>query len=671
MSANPQGTRKARAQAPFASLEATLRREWLVTNGLGGFASSTITGCNTRRYHGLLIADPHAGTNLPPVGRRNLLSKLDETITRDGVIHELGTNLYQDVVHPRGHAYLAEFTTDPWPTWVFQVGAIRLSKEVLMPHGRNLTLIRYRVLDADGPVQLELSPLISGRDFHHTTSASHVTDAAVEIMAGRATMRLFDEPSTLWLLYGSAEVVPAAGDGGCWYYNFSYPREAERGLGHAEDLYCPFRLRRRMAPGDEIVITAACAPLEPPDFAAAADEQLLRQERLVESAGGDPDTRRLVLAADQFIINRRDGKSIIAGYPWFNDWGRDTMIALPGLTVANGRTDICADVLRTWFAHVRDGLIPNVFGDDGSAAYNTADATLWAFIAIRAYFDATGDRQFVATELYERMIECLDAHIEGTGHDVGMDPEDALLVAGTPRTQLTWMDAKVGDWTVTPRHGKPVEINALWYNALRIGRFFARLLRDETAAERLREVAGRAAASFRSVFYCPELGYCHDVLTPDGPDSSLRPNQLIACSLPYNLLDRPQIQSIVTVAEQALLTEYGMRTLSPLDSQYRGRYEGDVWERDGAYHQGTVWPWLIGPYLKAYRRAHGNSPAADEYIRVRLRPLLEHLAEHGSIPEIFDGDEPRLPRGCIAQAWSIAQVLECWIQTQPTDQEGH
>lgn len=663
--------RQADAHAPFASLETTLRREWLVTNGLGGFASSTLTGCNTRRYHGLLIADPHAGTGLPPVGRRNLLSKLDETFTRDGVIHELGTNLYQDVVHPRGYAYLAEFTTDPWPTWVFQVGAIRLSKELLMPHGRNLTLIRYRVLDSDGPVQFELTPLMSGRDFHHTTSAGHVSAPAVDVGDGQACVRLFDEPSTLWLSYGGAEVVPASGDGGCWYYNFSYPREAERGLGHAEDLYCPFRLRRRLAPGDEILLTAACGPTETLDFATAADEERSRREGLLARAGAEPNTRRLFLAADQFIVSRRDGRSVIAGFPWFNDWGRDTMIALPGLTVANGRTDICAEVLRTWFSHVCDGLIPNVFGDDGSAAYNTADATLWAFVAIRAYYDATGDRQLVAGELYEPMIECIEAHIVGTGHDVGMDPCDALLIAGTPRTQLTWMDAKVGDWTVTPRHGKPVEINALWYNALRIGRFFARLLGDGETAERLGEVAGRAAASFRGSFYSPELGYCHDVLTPDGPDSSVRPNQLIACSLPYNLLDRPQLQSIVAVAERNLLTEYGLRTLSPLDSQYRGRYEGDVWARDGAYHQGTVWPWLIGPYLKAYRRAHGNSPAVNEYCRRQLEPLLEHLAEHGSIPEIFDGDEPRLPRGCIAQAWSIAQVLECWMQTQPAAQEGH
>ena len=645
----------------WTTLEAGLRSEWLETNGLGSFASSTVPGCNTRRYHGLLVADPRLTSDAPSVGRRVLLNKLDETLACAGTEYELATNIYAGATHPHGYDHLIDFTRDPWPTSTFRAGDATLRKELFMPHGRQCTVICYTLLEAPEPVQLVVNPLISGRGFHHLAHADETIIPALEFADQQLAIQLYDEPSRLWLWYGDGDLRPLSDAGpGYWYYQFHYPREAERGLDASEDLYCPAQIRWQLASGDRVAVIAACEPLaEPgPDLLATTERQ--RRRQLVEAASDDPVTTRLCLAADQFIINRRDGKSVIAGYPWFNDWGRDAMISLPGLTLATGKYADCREILRTWLTHVSDGLIPNCFGDDGDAAYNAADATLWLFTVARRYYAASRDLGFFAGDVYDALTDALRAHIAGTGHDIAMDHADALLVAGTPDTQLTWMDAKVGDWCVTPRHGKPVEINALWYNALRTALFFADKLSDTQAICEFTPIARRARNAFRDTFYSDELGYCHDVITPTGPDDALRPNQLIACALPYALLTREQVTSIVSITEARLLTDYGLRTLDPSHPAYRGRYEGDVWARDGAYHQGTVWPWLIGPYLQAYRVAHGNNPATRAYMRQCLQPLIEYLMRHGSIPEIFDGDPPQRPSGCIAQAWSVAQVIECW-----------
>jgi predicted glycogen debranching enzyme len=651
----------------FTSLQAGLRTEWLETNGLGSFASSTVIGCNTRRYHGLLVADPLATAEGASAGRRVLLNKLDETLAWAGAEYQLATNVYADATHPHGYNHLIDFTRDPWPTSTFRAGNTILRKELFMPHGQQCTVVCYTLLEAPQPVQLTLNPLLAGRGFHHLTQADEANIPALDCGDGQVAIQLHDGPSRLWLWYGDGDFCPLSDEGaGYWYYQFHYPHEAERGLDATEDLYCPAQIRWQLKCGDRVAVIAACEALVEPDPDGLAATERERRRQLVEAASDDPVTRRLFLAADQFIISRRNGKSVIAGYPWFNDWGRDAMISLPGLTLATGRYADCREILRTWLHHISDGLIPNCFGDDGDAHYNTADATLWLFTVARRYYAANGDLDFFTGDVYDALTDALRAHIAGTGHDIAMDHSDALLVAGTPDTQLTWMDAKVGNWTVTPRHGKPVEINALWYNALRTVLFFADKLSDLPATHEFKPVAHKARKAFQDTFYSDELGYCHDLITPSGPDKTLRPNQLIACALPYSLLTREQVRSIVNITEARLLTDYGVRTLDPSHPAYRGRYEGDVWTRDGAYHQGTVWPWLIGPYLQAYRVAHGDSPSTRAYIRQRLQPLIEHLMRNGSIPEIFDGDEPQHPRGCIAQAWSVAQVIEGWKAAHKT-----
>ncbi len=645
-----------------ATLEDGLGCEWLESDGLGGFASSTVLGCNTRRYHGLLVADPHAGTEAAAVGRRVLLNKLEETVICDGSEYELATNIYLGATHPQGYRYLIDFGREPWPSFTFRAGKATLRKEVFMPHEQGCSVIRYTLVDATEPVQLTVKPLVSGREFHHLGRADSAIWPQLERREGQFCIRLHDDLSRVWIWHGEGQLGGVADEcEGCWYYSFHYLKEAERGLDAVEDLYCPGRIVWELRTGDRAAIIAACHPVADSDVEKLAEAEVARREEIGQAAGDDAVTRRLFLGADQSIISRRDGKSIIAGYPWFNDWGRDTMISLPGLTVATGRYEDCREVLRSWLRHLSDGLIPNCFGDDGEASYNSADATLWMFAAARRYYAASGDLDYFAGEVYERFLEALRCHIVGTGHGIGMDRSDALLMAGSADTQLTWMDAKVGDRPVTPRHGKPVEVNALWYNALRTGQFLAEKFSDAEAARELAAIARKAKKSFRDTFYSDALGYCYDVVTPDGPDETLRPNQVIACALPYALLSTKQTKSILGIAEARLLTEYGLRTLGPEHPAYRGRYEGDVPARDAAYHQGTVWPWLMGPYLRAYRAAYGNNAATRAYMRKHLQPLIDHLMQDGSIAEIFDGDAPQRPRGCIAQAWSHAQVLECWL----------
>ncbi len=655
-------------QPDQSTLETWLQTEWLETNGLGGFACSTVVGCNTRRYHGLLVTDPHAGTTQPPAGRRVLLNKLEETLMCGETAHDLSTNLYVGAVHPEGYHYLTAFERHLWPTFTYDTGSATLRKEIFIPHGKNLTVIRYEVVEADEIVTLMVSPLVSGRDFHHLSNASASDSPAIVSQDDHLSVALFGDVSRLWLWHPQGRFSPITEpQNGCWYYSFDYPREAERGLDHIEDLFCPGRITWELQPGESAVIIASGTQVGEPDPDELAAEEADRRSRLLEGAGDDSVTKQLFFSADQFIIERDGGKSIIAGYPWFSDWGRDTMIALPGLTLAIGRHDDFRTIMRTWMAHMRDGLIPNCFGEDRSAAYNTADATLWMATALRLYYEQTGDMDFIAGPVYDALIEAVQHHIAGTRNHIGMDAEDALLIAGTGQaedgvpTQLTWMDAKIGDYVVTPRHGKPVEINALWYNALRTTQLFAEKLKAPEQASAMQTLADRVRNSFSTGFYSETLGYCYDVLAPEGPDESLRPNQLIACALPYPLLSTTQMRSILQVVEDRLLTDYGPRTLDPRDPRYRGRYEGDVWARDTAYHQGTVWPWLLGPYLQAYRAAYGDSDQTRAYIRARLEPLLGHLMHSGSIAEIFDGDLPQRPCGCFAQAWSIAQILDCWM----------
>lgn len=627
--------------------------EWLETNGLGGFASSTVAGLNTRRYHGLLVAALQ-----PPVARSMLLSKLDETLVIDGRRHELSANQYPGAIHPEGFRYLTGFRLDPFPVITYDVEGVVVEKSVWMIHGRNATVIEFTFagLPAGADVRLELRPLIAFRDYHGLTHENGVLDPAVEVGEGRATMRPYDGLPPLSLTHDADQVVTE----GYWYRQFEYARERERGLDFTEDLFNPLTLVYRLDGRAGLAVIASADAGEAVDIPRLKRRELARRDGLVAATPAvDAATRTLVAAADQFVVARGDGQTVVAGYHWFSDWGRDTMIALPGLTLSTGRFDVARGILRAFAQHLDQGLIPNRFPDAGEAPeYNTVDGTLWFVEAVRAFLAASGDHAFVREALYPALVEIITWHERGTRYGIRMD-DDGLLLAGDADTQLTWMDAKIGDWAVTPRHGKPVEIQALWYNALCTVESLARECGDIGVAQRLRTTAARARRHFAPAFWNAGTGCLFDVVRGGDRDPSIRPNQIIAVSLPFTMLTIGQSRDVVRVVERDLLTPYGLRTLTPEDSRYQGRYEGDGATRDARYHQGAAWPWLMGSFITAYLRVHRRSAAARRKADTWLQPLRDHLADAaiGQVSELFDGDPPHTPQGCIAQAWSVAELL--------------
>ena len=648
--------------AMLRDLAHALQLEWLETDGLGGFASSSVVGANTRRYHGLLVA-----ATAPPVGRRVLVSKVEDRVVSSDEVCDMSTNVYENAVFPQGHLCQEQFRLDPWPVFVWADRGVRLQKSILMPHGLGLTILRYDLLEAPHSVWLHARPLIAGRDMHHLMRSNGSLQSHLTLTAHKTSMQPYDEASHLTLFHPQGEFRAD----GMWYYNFRYFREVESGLDFTEDLYSPGEIAWLMRPGETRWLVLARDPsvggiASPDQLEPLVETERERREQLLHSFGDDPVAGRLALAADQFIVNRTvsdvPSKTIIAGYPWFGDWGRDTMIALFGLTLTTKRYTDCQAMLKTFIGAMRNGLVPNLFAEQsGEALYNTVDATLWLFIALRRYVELTKDWAFIE-EVWPALQASLQAHIAGTDHNIHMD-SDGLLSAGDETTQLTWMDAKVNEWVVTPRHGKAVEINGMWYNALKIGEFFGGKLGAVEAAEHYGNVARLTKASFEQQFWSDELGYCFDVLRPDGPDADLRPNQLIACSLPYAILSPQRRRSLLGKISEFLLTPYGLRTLAPFCPGYCPTYGGDRLARDAAYHQGTVWPWLLGPYLTTYFRVMGVSEETRRHVRLLLQPLLDDLddAGLGSVSEIYDAQEPYAPHGCIAQAWSVGELLRCWV----------
>lgn len=644
------------------NLDAALTREWLETNGLGGFASSTIAGLNTRRYHGLLIA----ATN-PPVGRLALLSKLEETFVVDGTRFELSANQYAGVVHPQGYRYLKRFRLDPFPVFTYEVAGMEIEKSVFMIHGENSTVIHYELRAAPGssvassPVapercQLEVRPLIAFRDYHGTTHENEVLNPHVQIESRLATVAPYERLPTLHIAHDAAEIDAA----GYWYRHFEYERERERGLDFVEDLFSPFALRFDVSHRAQAAIIASTARHDIGCVAECRRAEIHRRKALVVASPADDElTCMLVAAADQFIVVRGDQQTIIAGYPWFTDWGRDTMIALPRLTLLTGRADMTRSILLGFARHIDRGMFPNRFPDvSEQPEYNTVDATLWFFQAVWALWQYTNDYEFIRANLYGVLAEIIDWHVRGTRYGIHMD-EDGLLASGQEGAQLTWMDAKVGDWVVTPRRGKPVEIQALWYNALRVMEQLAQKFGDESGRKHYGVLAARALRSFNQVFWNEAAECLYDVVDRDSRDGSIRPNQIFAVSLPYTLLPREKAMRVVEVVRRELLTPYGLRSLAPTDPQYGGRYEGDPWSRDRAYHQGSVWPWLLGSFITAYIKVHGGTRESRAQAAQWLARFREHLGDAGlgQVSEIFDGDAPHRPRGCIAQAWSVAELL--------------
>jgi len=634
-------------------INAALAREWLETNGIGGFSSATISGLNTRRYHGLLTA-----ATRPPVGRFVLLSKLEETLLIDGRRYELSANQYPGVVHPQGFNYQLGFRLDPFPTFTYEIEGTRIEKSVFMVHGENTTVVQYDFEQSANhkDIKLEVRPLIAFRDYHSTTHENAVLNPQIETGNGRTTFRPYGDLPALHLAHDPAELD----QNGFWYRNFQYAVEQERGLDFAEDLFSPCAFTFDLNASKSVSIIASTQRRD------AVNADTYREAEIERRSSISKQTNELVVslttAADQFVVARERGETIIAGYHWFADWGRDTMIAFPGLTLVNGRWDIARNILAEFAMHVDQGMLPNRFPDAGEAPeYNTVDATLWFFEAVRSFLQYTGDYEFVRTNLYAVLADVVHWHVKGTRYQIHVD-DDGLLFSGEPGVQLTWMDAKVGDRVVTPRYGKPVEIQALWYNALRVMEHLASRFKEPNAHE-YSAMADKAFASFNELFWNEQTGCLYDVVNGENRDASIRPNQVIAISLTNTMLSKDRAVSVLGVVERELLTPRGLRTLSPADPNYIGRYEGGPSSRDDAYHQGTVWPWLIGPYITAYTRTFGKK-AGRKFASAWFDNFQEHLHEAclGQVSEIFDGDLPHTPRGCVGQAWSVAELLRAIIE---------
>jgi predicted glycogen debranching enzyme len=646
-------------------LGAAERREWLCVNGIGGFASGTIAGTQTRRYHGLLVA-----ALAPPLGRTLLAPQVHDALDYAGRAWALCCARWASgVADPAGYTLIEHFRLDgTTPVWTYACADALVERRVWMEPDANTTYVRWRVLRARERVGIEIRALANYRDYHAITRAGDWRMDVASIPDG-LRVTAFAGARPLMLLARGAEAEATH----TWFRDFELPRERERGLDHVEDHLHVGTFRASLDPGAALTLTLSTEAAPSPDGEAAWERRARHEaDALARWTRAQPDTttapawvRRLVLAAEQFVVRRplpgrtndeQDGATVIAGYHWFGDWGRDTMIALPGLTLATGRAGVARKILMTFARFVDRGMLPNRFPDSGEAPeYNTADATLWYVEAIRAYHEATGDDGLLK-DLYPTLESILAWHRDGTRYGIRQDPGDGLLAAGEPGVQLTWMDAKVGAWVVTPRIGKPVEINALWYNALVATAGFARRLRRP--ADDLDTQAARVAAGFER-FWNARDGCCYDVLDgPDGHDAALRPNQVFAVSLPASALAPERRRAVVDTCARHLLTSYGLRSLAPFDQHYVGRYGGDQRERDGAYHQGTTWSWLLGPFALAHFNAYGDAEAARSY----LAPLADHLGDYGlgSIAEIFDGDAPFAPRGCIAQAWSVAETLRAW-----------
>jgi predicted glycogen debranching enzyme len=634
--------------------------EWLETDGLGGFAMGTVAGVATRRYHGLLTVARH-----PPVDRTVILSKLEESLVLpDGVV-DLATTQYPGIVHPAGFRHLESFCLAPFPTWTWEVNGLRLEKTLFLVHGRATVVVQYR---AQAGCSLRVRPFVAFRDFHALTRENPSFDPRTResTLHGTGTVRIRPY-ATLPALYLHYSGQPA-GEPSFWYRDVEYLEELARGLDFREDLYGMAPVRFDLRPGQPGWIVATIHDEDAFDAARVVELESAERSRRRPRAH-DPLLARLDAAADSFLVRRADGSpTIIAGYPWFADWGRDTMIALPGLLLARGLLDEARDVLAGFLAHMDRGIIPNRFADGlEPPEYNTADGTLWLFRSVEAYAEAGGDRGFVRDVFYPRAKESLEWHARGTHYGIRVDPSDGLLVAGDPGSQLTWMDARVGDRVVTPRHGKPVEINALYFNALRFVESLAAELGDEGEARACRAAADRLQGSFLRLYWDARRECLFDVVHDSGPDGRMRPNQIFAVSLPRSMLSAAQMQRVVRAVEKALLTPYGLRTLAPDEAEYHPHYRGSMRERDGAYHQGTVWPWLLGPFVTAYLRAFGSTHENIAHCRGLVAGLERHLGEAclGTVSEIFDGDPPHAPGGSCAQAWSVGElyrVLACELR---------
>jgi predicted glycogen debranching enzyme len=644
-------------------LSAAEQREWLVTNGLGGYASGTVAGSSTRRYHGLLIAALR-----PPVGRTQLVASLDETVHYAGADFALATHRWSGgVIDPQGFLNIQSFELQgTTPVWTYALGDALLEKRVWMRQGENTTFIEYRLLRSSAPMDISLKALVNYRDFHSLTHARGWTMKIEPVGAGIMVIA-FAGATPFYLSVAGASCEPHHE----WYGNCWLLEETARGLDDHEDVLFAASFRAKLDVSASLTVVLSTEARAAQGVKAALAERNDHEAKLLNAwQSANPKIisaapswmRQLVLAADQFIVQRSlpeepQGQSIIAGYHWFGDWGRDTMIALSGLTLATGRPEVAKQILLAFARYVDGGMLPNNFPDaGGKPGYNTVDAALWYFEAVRQHFALTQDN-IALKKLFPVLAAIVDAHVNGTRYNIHVDPADGLLYAGGPGIQLTWMDVKIGDWVVTPRTGKPVEINALWINALETMAEFARLLWQP--ARGYEKLAAKAKKNFGK-FWNVRRNCCYDVIDAPGigNDASLRPNQIFAVSLPVSPLEASRQKLVVDVCAQHLLTCNGLRSLASGEPGYHGRYGGGPAERDTAYHQGAAWGWLLGPFVQAHLRVYGDRAAAMGL----LEPLGQQIYARGlgTLGEIFDGDPPFTPQGCIAQAWTVAEAIRAW-----------
>lgn len=622
--------------------------EWLETNGLGGYSSSTVCGCNTRRYHGLLVAAVQ-----PPAERMVLLSKLDETIVTASNRYQLGCNNYGGIISPTGYDYLTSFTKDIFPSFTYVAGGITLVKTIAMIHGENTVVIWYEVLDAAEPFTLDLLPLMAVRGYHNLVQANDAVNIHFNFTNGIFSSRLYANTPMVYMQVHAANFTGTPN----WYYNFTYTAEKARGLEYNEDLFSHGYFSATLKQGDKLGIIISTEDIQGKDASLLIEQEKQRRLALLENTAEPGNLRMLVLAADQFIVSRGgDDKSIIAGYHWFTDWARDTMIALPGLCLATGRFAEAKNILACFAKTVNMGMLPNRFMDNGQPPeYNNVDGTLWYFIAVYKYLQATNDKGFVLEELLPVLEDIVSWHFKGTRYNIHVT-DDGLLYSGETGQQLTWMDARVGNWVVTPRMGKPVEVQALWYNALQILAALQRMANRQADADKTCSFAAKAKQSFIQLFWFDKGNYLYDVIDENGePGTSVRPNQLFAISLPFALVEGDKAEAVLNIVTGQLYTPVGLRSLAPGDAHYVSLYSGTPYARDAAYHQGTVWSWLIGPYVDALLKVKKDKNAAKKV----MDEFMQHLEPSciGSVPEIFNGDAPHLPKGCVAQAWGVGEVL--------------
>ncbi|MBI4971916.1 MAG: glycogen debranching enzyme N-terminal domain-containing protein [Candidatus Omnitrophica bacterium] len=629
----------------FQDVEWALKREWLETNGLGGYSSSTLIGANTRRYHGLLVA-----ATKPPRARYVLVSGLEETLFIDNQKYDLSTNIYPDVIYPKGYENLSKFLLTPFPTFLFHIDDILIEKTVFMVYDENTTVVSYRLLTGEAErVRLELRPKIAYRDFHSLASENLNLNTQIQVRKGEVSLSPYPNLPPVYFYHNAAVTDKSA----YWYKKVEYPEEKERGFDYQEDLFSPCALIYSFLNQGEIYCIASTQKKE----SIKVEELRFREEKRRSSLEAPVEIQKdeiqmLWRQSSQFIVRAKDGlKHVIAGYHWFEDWGRDTFIALPGLALVTGRYQTAKELLSVYSGFISQGMIPNRFPDlEENPDYHE-------------YYLETEDSETVMREFYPALKKIIKHYKEGTRHEIRMD-KDGLLTAGDEHTHLTWMDASIGDQPVTSRHGKAVEVNALWYNALKIMEFFGSLFKDENEGGIFRDLAFQTKESFNETFWDKRTESLFDVVRADFKDDSVRPNQIFAISLPFPVLNQTRWKAVLKKVEDDLLTPVGLRSLSPKSPDYCGVYTGGPYERDRIYHQGCVWPWLMGAFVVASLKAFGRT----KNVKLRLMKILDVMLTHiqdsglGFYPEIFDGEAPHQARGAIAQAWSVSELLRAYME---------